>query len=269
MQTIFINMNPHQPVFIPPMLVTSLTQNPFWSFLPPWAEADLHFQENLVPAVVSEPSIQAKNRILCDGIYTYFSKRYGTKQPKTDRNTKRRLAKTWQSTEESEATERWCQKKFQRAKREGLQPETIQSLARNFFKLVREHNQLKRTSCNASIDESMAARSSCLDNVRRYCIFNKDAAALFSNTVRYSTACYLASFPGPCRTRLPAILTGYHRCTKNNLHQYIESHLYVMHLSTVCTPFPLLCNGGEWGEIFFCYKMWPRWWGVCIYAHFL
>ena len=44
-----------------------------------WAEADLHSQENSVPAVVSEPSIQVKNRILCDGIYAYFSERYGTK----------------------------------------------------------------------------------------------------------------------------------------------------------------------------------------------
>ena len=43
-----------------------------------------------MPAVVSEPSVQAKNRILCDGIYAYFSESYGTKQPKTDRSTKRR-----------------------------------------------------------------------------------------------------------------------------------------------------------------------------------
>jgi len=39
-----------------------------------------------------------------------------------------------------------ARKEFQRAKQEGLQPETIQSLARNFFKFVREQSQLKRAT---------------------------------------------------------------------------------------------------------------------------
>ena len=133
-----------------------------------WAEADLHFQENLVPAVVSEPSVQAKNRILCDGIYAYFSERYGTKQPKTDRNTKRRQ-KHDRALKRVKQLKGDAKKEFQRAKREGLQPETIQSLARNFYKLVREHNQLKKASHNANLsNQARKARQHCHQHFWQY-----------------------------------------------------------------------------------------------------
>ena len=45
-----------------------------------WEEADLHFREHLVPAVTNEPSVDAKNSVLCDSIYQYFSEKYGVRQ---------------------------------------------------------------------------------------------------------------------------------------------------------------------------------------------
>ena len=71
-----------------------------------------------MPAVVSEPSIKAKNRILCDGIYAYFSERYGTKQPKTDRNTKRRQ-KHDRAPRRVKQLKGDAKKEFQREKQEG------------------------------------------------------------------------------------------------------------------------------------------------------
>lgn len=43
-----------------------------------WAEANA-LLEQLVPKVLVEPDIQKKNDILCDGIYSVFASRFGTK----------------------------------------------------------------------------------------------------------------------------------------------------------------------------------------------
>jgi len=55
-----------------------------------WAEADLHFREHLVPAVMNEASADAKNSVLCDGIYQYFSEKYGVRRSKPDKTERKR-----------------------------------------------------------------------------------------------------------------------------------------------------------------------------------
>ena len=54
-----------------------------------------------------------------------------------------------------------ARKEFQRTKREGLPPESIRVLAQNFFTLVREHNQLKRVSHNASLGKQAKKAKKC------------------------------------------------------------------------------------------------------------
>ena len=62
-----------------------------------------------------------------------------------------------------------ARKEFQRAKREGLPPESIRVLAQNFFTLVREHNKLKRVSHNASLGkQTRKAKNCCHHHFWRY-----------------------------------------------------------------------------------------------------
>ena len=49
----------------------------------PWKKADAYFEESLVPMVHNESNIEVKNRVLCVGIYEYFSSHYGTKPSNT------------------------------------------------------------------------------------------------------------------------------------------------------------------------------------------
>ena len=89
-----------------------------------------------MPAVVSEPSVQGPRTEFCVMASTYTSLKgmHGTKQPKTDRNTKRRQ-KHDRAPKRVKQLKGDAKKEFQRAKQEGLQPEIIQSLVRNFSSL--------------------------------------------------------------------------------------------------------------------------------------
>ena len=44
-----------------------------------WKEADQYFQTFLVPVVLAVSSPQEMNKLLCEGIYSYFASSYGTK----------------------------------------------------------------------------------------------------------------------------------------------------------------------------------------------
>jgi hypothetical protein len=43
-----------------------------------WAEADLHLATEVVPAVLSAKTVDDMNLILCKGVHTYFTGRYGS-----------------------------------------------------------------------------------------------------------------------------------------------------------------------------------------------
>lgn len=55
-----------------------------------WLEADEQLAESVVPAVLAAVSPEEKNKVLCDGIYSFFSSKYGTRSVK---KYKRRKAK--------------------------------------------------------------------------------------------------------------------------------------------------------------------------------
>ena len=46
-----------------------------------WEEANTYFSQVLVPQVISQVSPDSKNSVLSEGVYTFFSSKYGTIQP--------------------------------------------------------------------------------------------------------------------------------------------------------------------------------------------
>ena len=125
-----------------------------------WTESDLHYREHLVPAVINEPSVDAKNGVLCDGIYQYFSEKYGVRRSNPGKAERRRKIHD-RALKRVKQLKKTSRKEFQRVKREGLPPESIRVLAQNFFTLVREHNQLKRVSHNASLGKQARKAKNC------------------------------------------------------------------------------------------------------------
>ena len=44
-----------------------------------WMEVDEALEQHVVPRVLAETSLDAKNEVLCEGIYSIFADRLGTK----------------------------------------------------------------------------------------------------------------------------------------------------------------------------------------------
>ena len=67
------------------------------------AEADLHFYEHLIPAVMNEASADANNSVLCESIYQYLSEKYGVRWSNPDK-VERKSLETPTRKSESAAT---------------------------------------------------------------------------------------------------------------------------------------------------------------------
>ena len=99
------------------------------------------------------------NRVLCEGIYSYFVSTYGTKSTKV-RETKERPLHN-RALKEVERKKKEAKRELRSARRSGF-PEMVHSSAHHFFTLVRAHSQLKRAS-NAHLmkRDVKAAREKC------------------------------------------------------------------------------------------------------------
>ena len=133
-----------------------------------WEEANTFLKEQVVPAVLYVTNPDDKNRVLSEGIYDYFAKKFGTRKQKPNRHQGKR-AKHDRALKKVTQLKNEARREFQKAKKHGLQPETIQPLARKFFELVREHSRLKslstRSKCRA---QARSARHSCHHHFWRF-----------------------------------------------------------------------------------------------------
>ena len=131
-----------------------------------WEMADSFFSENLVPSVHQATSAEEKNSILADGIYNYFATQYGVRQ--IAHRASRKQKKDMKHQKHDRALKRVTELKnkarrdFRQAKRQGSAREEIQSLARNFFDLVRQQSALKkRSKQNSETRSAKTARQHC------------------------------------------------------------------------------------------------------------
>jgi hypothetical protein len=108
-----------------------------------WAEVDQHLARVVVPAVLTAPSLEEKNQALCTGIYNYLSSKYGTRtrnrrgRPKSRNSSQNTLNKLKEDRNRTRCD-------LRRAKRRGLDAESIRVLATKFHQLLRQHRQIAR-----------------------------------------------------------------------------------------------------------------------------
>ena len=96
----------------------------------------------LVPSLLLSPNPQEINRLLVDGIYSYFSTVCGSKTVRADKEKKRPL----RNATLKDVMKKEAKSALRRARKKGLVSESIGVLAKQFFSLVRSHNQLKKAS---------------------------------------------------------------------------------------------------------------------------
>ena len=109
-----------------------------------WAEADQALAESVVPAVLSQTSVEEKNHSLCAGIYTYFSHKFGTRAKR-----KRRLRKSHPSQASLSKLRKdrnIARNDLRKAKKQGGDDAAIQHLAHKFHHLLREHQKVRKVS---------------------------------------------------------------------------------------------------------------------------
>ena len=131
-----------------------------------WHAADLYFRNDLWPLVQASESIDHMNQVLSDGVYDYFARTYGTR--KGLQNNKK-YAKHERALKTVTNLKNNARRDFRKAKREGFPPNAILAVARNFFKLVRQHSSLKKKSQQASLSSAARkARQRCYKNFWRF-----------------------------------------------------------------------------------------------------
>jgi len=106
--------------------------------------ANSHFQETVVPSVCQASSVEEKYSLLVDGIYSYMATTYGTRKYPNRKWKRGSPAKHERALRKVTELRNKAREDFRRAKREGRLQEDIQSFARNFFDLVRQHSKVKR-----------------------------------------------------------------------------------------------------------------------------
>ena len=131
-----------------------------------WLAADTHFRNNLLPTINDLQTPDEINEILICTIYSYFATTHGTKAVQKDGEWKnQRVKQDARPLKKVTELKNKARKEFRDAKRNGLCPVVITNVARNFFKLIREHNKVKKKT---SQDRAMLTRK----QLRRACHIN-------------------------------------------------------------------------------------------------
>lgn len=142
-----------------------------------WVEANSHFK-SLVPAILEATTVDRKNDILTDGIYTYFSRIHGVRSKTSSRKGPSQQKHDRALKKVTELMTK-ARREFREAKQKGNTRDATVSIARNFLSLVRQQSQL-RTKSNRSRETTTArrARKQCHHHFWRFAreLLNNDAA---------------------------------------------------------------------------------------------
>ena len=107
-----------------------------------WLVADEQLAESVVPEVLAAASVDEKNKALCDGIYTYFTSKYGTRPNK--RKKKRKMKGSGKALSKLRTERNKLRSEMRKAKKAGQDPQAIKDLARKLYQLLRQHSKAKR-----------------------------------------------------------------------------------------------------------------------------
>lgn len=133
-----------------------------------WMSADEELSVSVVPAALQGSTVDEKNEALCEGLYHYLSQKFGTQQKSVRkprqrrREHPRRLKKLTQQKNEA-------RKKMRQAKRDGLDENTVRTVAQEFHRLLRLHSKESRLSAGSRAKmETLKARRLCAKSFWRF-----------------------------------------------------------------------------------------------------
>ncbi len=147
-----------------------------------WEKANTFLKENVVPRSLQATSVEEKNALITDGTYKYFADNHGVRK-RSGRGSKQKTTtrqKHDRALKKVKDLKSKARKVFRQAKREGRLGEEVQSLAKNFFNLVRQHNKLKKQSRKSTDAASTkATRKRCHQDFWRFTreLLNDDSAS--------------------------------------------------------------------------------------------
>ena len=93
-----------------------------------WLVADEQLAKSVVPEVLAAASVDEKNKALCDGIYTYFTSKYGTRPNKKQKKWKMKASGKALSKLRTERNK--LRSEMRKARKAGQDPQAIKDLAR-------------------------------------------------------------------------------------------------------------------------------------------
>ena len=99
-----------------------------------WAVADQELARLVVPRVLASNTVEEMNRVLCEGVYTCFSNKYGTRA--RAKNGKKHSTNHQKTLRHLRKERNKARNNLRRAKRQGADNESIRELATKFHLLL-------------------------------------------------------------------------------------------------------------------------------------
>ena len=134
-----------------------------------WAEADRYMQTCIVPSVLMQEDVDAMNEILCNGIHSFFTSRYGTYQFNQRHQHPPKVSNQQNELKQVLMEKNEVKKRLRRLRRNGSSPEEVRLLACEFHHLVRKHSKLSRQERTAQSQRSKnQQRKECYRNLHKF-----------------------------------------------------------------------------------------------------
>ena len=165
----------HEPPRAPPMIHPTASEpppqyavpsTPLEPFVSPvskeeWQVADAYLADTVVPAVLAASTVDEKHHILCSGVYSYFSGKYGTRSSKPFRRRKHKRNQG-DGSSELRLKRNKARQQLRKAKRSSKDPQVIQDLANTFHYYLRQFSKAKKAE-RKSLQECnhLRARRDC------------------------------------------------------------------------------------------------------------
>ena len=109
-----------------------------------WTEADEYMHGVIVPSVVRELDVNVMNRVLCYGIYSYFTSKYGIQQPNKHHQHQAKVQKQSNELKQVLIEKNATKKRLRQMRRNGTNRDEVKLLACEFHNLVRTHSRLNK-----------------------------------------------------------------------------------------------------------------------------
>ena len=128
----------------PPPPVTTVPRMKLPQTAEGWNEADEHMKCIVVPNVLHEMDVNNMNHVLCFGIYSYFTSRYGTQQSNQHHQHLNKVQKQRNELKKVTIEKNAAKKKLRQMRRDCSNPDAVKQLACEFHGLVRAHSRASR-----------------------------------------------------------------------------------------------------------------------------